>query len=149
MIVLAKTSKKTSHGDSKFFELKTFSYKPRSHTSVDHEFSKAKRIVHDTKQSLKVAEALDAEFGRTDMPDGISALLRDTEVGGKVSYGRWLELPMVNKNRTLRVARILLNEWSLQVGIECNVSLGTECCSRSTWLEPRIDMSLVVLQRAR
>lgn len=73
-------SKKVSSGDSKFFELKTFSYKPRTHTAADHEFSDAKRIVHDTKQSLKVAEAMDEEFGRTYMPESIAVLLRETEV---------------------------------------------------------------------
>lgn len=76
-------SKKVSNGDSKYFELKTFSYKPRSHTAVDHEFSEAKRIVHDTKQSLKVAEALDEEFGRTGMPESIAALLREAEVSAQ------------------------------------------------------------------
>lgn len=80
IIITAKVSKKVSNGDSKFFELKTFSYKPRTHTAADHDFSDAKRIVHDTKQSLKVAEAMDEEFGRTYMPESIAALLRETEV---------------------------------------------------------------------
>lgn len=81
----AKVSKKVSSGDSKYFELKTFSYKPRSHTAADHDFSEAKRIVHDTKQSLKVAEALDEEFGRTHMPESIAVLLREPEVSAKDS----------------------------------------------------------------
>ena len=73
-------SKKVSNGDSKYFELKTFSYKPRTHTAADHDFSDAKRIVHDTRQSLKVAEAMDEEFGRTYMPESIAMLLREPEV---------------------------------------------------------------------
>lgn len=77
-------SKKVSNGDSKYFELKTFSYKPRTHTAADHDFSDAKRIVHDTRQSLKVAEAMDEEFGRTYMPESIAMLLREPEVRPQV-----------------------------------------------------------------
>lgn len=76
----AKQGKKTSHGDSKSFEIKVFAYKPRSEVSIDHGFSKAKRIVHDTKQSLRLAEALDAEFGRSESSDNISYLLREQSV---------------------------------------------------------------------
>lgn len=76
----AKIGKKLSSGDGKSFDLKVFPYQPRSHTSVEHEFSTASRIVVDTKLSLKVAEALDKEFGKTDSPDNISALLAEPEV---------------------------------------------------------------------
>ena len=75
-----KVGKKLSGGDGKFFELKVFSYQPRSHTSVAAEFSGAERIVHDTNLSLKVAEALDTEFRRVDSADGIKALLAEPEV---------------------------------------------------------------------
>lgn len=57
-----------------------FPYQPRSHTSVEHEFSTASRIVEDTKLSLKVAKALDMEFRKTDTPDNITALLAEPEV---------------------------------------------------------------------
>lgn len=74
-----KIGKKLS-GDGRFFELKVFSYQPRSHTSVAPEFSAAERIAHDTNLSLKVAEALDTEFRRADSADGIKALLAEPEV---------------------------------------------------------------------
>lgn len=74
-----KIGKKLS-GDGRFFELKVFSYQPRSHTSVAPEFSGAERIVHDMNLSLKVAEALDTEFRRADSADGIKALLAEPEV---------------------------------------------------------------------
>jgi len=76
----AKLGKKLSGGEGRYFELKVFSHQPRSHTSVDHEFSGADRIAHDTKLSLKVAEALDREFRRADSNDAIAALLADPEV---------------------------------------------------------------------
>lgn len=76
----AKVGKKLSGGEGRYFELKVFSHQPRSHTSVDHEFSGADRIAHDTKLSLKVAEALDREFRRADSNDAIVALLADPEV---------------------------------------------------------------------
>lgn len=74
-----KIGKKLS-GDGRSFELKVFSYQPRSHTSVAPEFSGAERIVHDTNLSVKVAEALDTEFRRADSADGIKALLAEPEV---------------------------------------------------------------------
>eukprot|EP00752_Nemacystus_decipiens_P006120 g5520.t1 len=76
----SKMGKKLSGADGRFFELKVFSYQPRSHTTVAPEFSRAERIVHDTKLSLKVAEALDAEFRRSDSADTIKALLAEPEV---------------------------------------------------------------------
>lgn len=79
-VLAAKVGKKLSGGEGRFFELKVFSYQPRSHTSVDHEFSGAHRIAHDTKLSLKVAEALDKEFRRADSNDAIAALLAEPEV---------------------------------------------------------------------
>lgn len=78
--IAVKATKKAPYADSKHFELKTFPYKPRSHVSVEVEFSTAERIVQDTKQSLKLAEALDVETGRTDMSDSITSLLNDPEV---------------------------------------------------------------------
>lgn len=82
----AKIGKKLSGGDGKSFELKVFSYQPRSHTSVEHDFSTARRIVEDKKLSLKVAEALDKEFRRTDSTDSVTALLAESEV----SYQEYL-----------------------------------------------------------
>lgn len=79
LMFAGKIGKKLS-GEGKFFELKVFSYQPRSHTSVAHDFSGAQRIVQDTKLSLKVAEALDTEFLRADSTDGIKALLAEPEV---------------------------------------------------------------------
>ncbi|CAM9543352.1 unnamed protein product, partial [Ectocarpus sp. 6 AP-2014] len=74
-----KIAKKQS-GDGRYFELKVFSYQPRSQNSVDHDFSTANRVAHDTKQSLKVAKALDEEFRRAESTDGITALLAEPEV---------------------------------------------------------------------
>ena len=80
-VFAGKIGKKLSGADGRFFELKVFSYQPRSHTSVATEFSRAERIVHDTNLSLKVAEALDTEFRRADSTDGIKTLLAEPEVG--------------------------------------------------------------------
>lgn len=80
----AKISKKASHSDSRHFELKTFTYKPRSPSSAEQDFSTAKRIAHDTKQTLKLAESLDEEYGRTDMSDSISVLLTEPQVSRQV-----------------------------------------------------------------
>lgn len=78
-MVTSGSSKKPSHGDSKFFEVKSFAYRPRAATTADPGFSKAARIVHDTKQSLALARALDVEYGLTEKPEGIDALLRMRE----------------------------------------------------------------------
>lgn len=75
-----QSSKKSRDSDNKSFEVKTFAYRPRAPISADHGFSQAARIVHDTKQSLSLARELDAEFGRTDKPDSIDALLQLSEV---------------------------------------------------------------------
>ncbi|CAM9269748.1 unnamed protein product [Scytosiphon promiscuus] len=80
-----KLAKKLSGGDGKHFELKALPYQPRSHTSVEADFSAAHRIAHDTNQSLKVAEALDIEFNRTDSNDSITALLAEPEVQAALS----------------------------------------------------------------
>lgn len=80
--VAAKIAKKQS-GDGRYFELKVFSYQPRSQNSVDHDFSTANRVAHDTKQSLKVAKALDEEFRRAESTDGITALLAEPEVSAQ------------------------------------------------------------------
>lgn len=74
-------AKKSSHGDGgKFFELKTFKYQPRAQTAIEPEFSTPSRIAHDTEQSLKLARALDVEFGLADRADCIDSLLHETEV---------------------------------------------------------------------
>lgn len=75
-----QSSKKSSHNDNKSFEVKTFAYRPRAPISADHGFSQAARIVHDTKESLLLAREVDAEFGRTEKPDSIDALLQLNEV---------------------------------------------------------------------
>ncbi|CAM9208660.1 unnamed protein product, partial [Choristocarpus tenellus] len=72
---------KQGHGDGgKFFELKTFSFRPRGHGSVDSEFSEAHRVVHDTQQSIALAKAIDTEQGLTSKELGITFLLQREEV---------------------------------------------------------------------